>query len=131
VRFDRAVDDAHAGDGAAISVVVRVEDQRAKRGIGVALGRGHALHDRLEQLVNADPFLRAHEQDVVRIGADQVVHFLLSPFRLGARQVDLVEDRYDLEARIEREKEIRQRLRLNALRRVDDEDRALAGGKGT
>ena len=71
-------------------------------------------------------FLRAHEEDVVRIGADQVVHFLLAPLRLGARQVDLVEDRNDLEPGIEREEQVRQRLRLNALRRVDDEDRAFA-----
>ena len=57
------------------------------------------------------------------------MHFLLTPLRLGARQVDLVEDRNDLEPRVEREEQIRERLRLDALRRVDDEDRALARGE--
>ena len=55
--------------------------------------------------------------------------FLLATLGLGARQIDLVEDRDDLEPRVHREKEIRQRLRLNALRCVDDEDRALARGE--
>ena len=63
------------------------------------------------------------------IGADQIVHFLLAPLRLGAGQVDLVEDRDDLEPGVHREEEIRQRLRLDPLRRVDDEDRALARGE--
>ena len=63
------------------------------------------------------------------IGADQVVQLLLAPLGLRARQIDLVEDRDDLEARVEREKEIRERLRLNPLRGVDDEDRALARGE--
>ena len=63
------------------------------------------------------------------IGADQVVHFLLATLGLGAGQVDLVEDRDDLEPGVHREEEIRQRLRLDALRRVDDEDRALARGE--
>ena len=126
---DRAVDDAHARDGAAIAVVVRIEDQRAERRVRIALGRRHALHDRLEQLGDAEPFLGAHEQDVVGVGADQVVHFLLAALGLGAGKVDLVEDRDDLEPGVEREEEIRQRLRLDALRRVDDEDRALARGE--
>ena len=128
-RLDRAVDDAHARDGAAIPVVVRVEDQRAQRRVRVARRRRHARDDRLEQRVDADAFLRAHEQNVVGIGADEIVHFLLSPLGLGARQIDLVEDGNDLEAGVEREKEVRQRLRLNALRRVDDENRAFARGE--
>ena len=72
------------------------------------------------------PFLRAHEENVVGIGADEVVDFLLAPLRLGARQVDLVEDRDDLEPGVQREEQVRKRLRLDPLRRVDDENRALA-----
>ena len=121
--------DAHARNGAAVAIVVRIVDQRAERRVGIAFRRRHALDDRLEQLGNADAFLGAHEQDVVGIGADQVVHFLLAPFGLGAGKIDLVEDRDDLEPGVEREEQIRQRLRLNALRRVDDEDRAFARGE--
>ena len=63
------------------------------------------------------------------IGADEIVQLLLAPLGLGAGQIDLVQDGDDLEAGVHRQKEIRQRLRLNALRRVDDENRALAGGE--
>ena len=45
---------------------------------------------------------------------------------LGRRQVDLVEDRDDRQALAQREVDVGQRLGLDALRRVDDEDRALA-----
>jgi hypothetical protein len=57
------------------------------------------------------------------------VHFLLAPFGFGARQVDLVEHRDDFEPGIKRQVEVRQRLRLNPLRRVDDENRAFTRGQ--
>ena len=46
--------------------------------------------------------------------------------RSGGRQVDLVDDRHKLQPGVEREIGVRQRLRFNALRRVDDEHRAFA-----
>ena len=45
---------------------------------------------------------------------------------VGLRQVDLVHDRDDLEVVLDREVGVRERLRLDPLRRVDDEQRALA-----
>ena len=48
-----AVDHADVGDDAAVGVVDRVEDQRPRRGVGVAdRGRG-LLDDLVEQLVDA------------------------------------------------------------------------------
>jgi hypothetical protein len=46
--------------------------------------------------------------------------------RVGRRQVDLVEHRDDREVVLERQVEVRERLRLDALRGVDEQDRALA-----
>jgi hypothetical protein len=43
------------------------------------------------------------------------------------RQVDLVQDRDDLEVGLEREVEVRDRLRLHPLRGVDEQHRPLAG----
>ena len=45
---------------------------------------------------------------------------------VGRRQVDLVDDRDDREVRVAGEVEVRQGLRLDPLRGVDDEHRALA-----
>ncbi|MPM70118.1 hypothetical protein SDC9_117071 [bioreactor metagenome] len=50
--------------------------------------------------------------------------------RLGSGQVDLVEDRDDLQVGVEREVEVRQRLRLDALGGVDEQQGALAGIQG-
>ena len=44
-------------------------------------------------------------------------------------QIDLVDDRDDLEAVLDGEIGIRERLRFDALRRIDQEQRALAGGE--
>ena len=61
-------------------------------------GGGHPGHDRLEQLGDADAFLGADDgQDLLGLGADQVHDLLRALLGLGARQVDLVEDRNDLE----------------------------------
>ena len=45
-------------------------------------------------------------------------------------EIDLVDDGNDLEVVLEREIHIRDRLRLDALRRVDDENRSFACRKG-
>ena len=51
------------------------------------------------------------------------------PFRIGVRQVDLVDDGDDRQIVLEREVDVGHRLRLDALGRVDDQERALAGGQ--
>ena len=48
---------------------------------------------------------------------------------LGRRQVDLVQHRHDLDALLDRRVAVGDRLRLDALRRVDDQQRAFAGGE--
>ena len=48
---------------------------------------------------------------------------------LRARQVDLVDDRDDLEVVLDREIGVGERLRLDALRRVDQQQRAFARGE--
>ena len=74
-----------------------------------------------------DPLLGAGEDGVRGVEADDVLDLVAHPLRLGARQVDLVEHRDDREVVVEGEVDVGQRLRLHALRRVDDQDRALAG----
>ena len=49
--------------------------------------------------------------------------------RLRARQIDLVDDRDDLEVVVDGEIRVGQRLRLDALRGVDEQQRAFARGQ--
>ena len=128
-RTNRTVHDADARDRAAIAVVVRVEDEGAQGRVGITLRRRHARDDRIQQRVDAEALLRAHEQDVVRVRPDEIVHLLLATLRLRAGKIDLVENGNDFQPGVESEEEIGERLRLNPLRRVDNEDRALAGGE--
>ena len=60
------------------------------------------------------------------VDADHVLDLLLDAVGLGRRQVDLVEDRDDLVVGVDRLIDVGERLRLDALRGVDDEERALA-----
>ena len=55
----------------------------------------------------------------------------LPPRLLGlrARQIDLVDDRDDFEIVLDRQIRVRQRLRFDALRRIDQQQRAFARGK--
>ena len=92
-------------------------------------GGGHPGHDRLEQLRDAGALLGRDGQDLLPLGPDQVHDLLRALLGLGAGQIDLVEDRDDLETGVHREKEVAQRLRLDALRRVHHQDRALARGE--
>ena len=48
---------------------------------------------------------------------------------LGGGEVDLVDHRHDLMVVLDRLVDVGQRLRLDALRRVDHQQRALAGGE--
>ena len=90
-RLEDAVHDADAGDGAAIPVVVRVENEGAQRRFAIAPRSRHTLHHGLEQLGDADPLLGGDAQDLVGLGAQQVVDLLGAPVGLGAGKVDLVE----------------------------------------
>ena len=131
VLGEGAVDHAHVGDDAAVLVELRVEDQRPRRSLAIALGRWNASDDRFQDLAHAGAGLRRDPQDVVRLAADQVADLSGDPIRLGARQIDLVHHRDQLEPGLHRGVGVGDGLCLDALSRVDDQQRALAGGEAT
>ena len=126
---DLAVDDAHEAHDAAVGVVPGIEEERAQRRVGIALRRGDVRDDLLEDLVDADARLRRGQDGVVRVEADDVLDLLAHPLRLGRREVDLVDHREDVEVVVDGQVGVGQRLRLDALRGVDDENGALARGE--
>ena len=89
--------------------------------------RRNARYHRFQDVVDALAGLGAGKDRVVRRQPDDVFDFLDHPLRLGRRQVDLVEHRNHGYALLGRRIAIGDRLRLDALRRVDDQQRALAG----
>ena len=80
----------------------------------------------------SDTFKPGLGRDQDRIGGiepDHVLDLLLHLVGLGRRQIDLVEHRHDLVIVVERLVDVGERLRLDALARVDHQERALAGGE--
>src|SRR5262249_8914462 len=127
--LDLAVDHSDVGDDAAVHVVDGVEDHRAGRRLGVTDRGGQLSHDLVEQVVYAHAGLTRDPQTVIRIAADQVGKLLGVFLRLRGRQIDLVEHRDDLKIVLHRQVQVGQRLRLDALSRVDQQDGALARGQ--
>ena len=122
-----AVDDAHQDDDAAVGVEPGIEDQRAQRRVGRALGRRHQVDDVLQNFVNADALLGAGQHGIARVQADDGLDLLANALGLGRRQVDLVDDRNDLQVVMQRQVSIGERLRFHALRRIHHQQRAFAG----
>ena len=124
---DRPVHDPDEGDRAPVLVVHRVEDERPQRRVGIAPRRGDPGHDRLEDRLDPGPFLGGREQDFVGVDPHEVGDLVTSALGLGGRQVDLVDDGDDLEAGVQGEEQVRDRLGFHSLRGVDDEEGSFAG----
>ena len=93
------------------------------------LGAGKRVHDRFEHVLDALAGLGRDFQRVMRVEPDHVLDLLAHAIGLGGGQVDLVEDRHHLVIVVERLIDIGERLRLDPLRGVDHQQRALAGGE--
>ena len=78
-------------------------------------------------LRDADAGLRRDAQHALGLLAEQLAELLRGAVGIGLREVDLVRGRDDLEPAVDGEVRVGERLRLDPLRGVDDEQRALAG----
>ena len=120
------VDEDH---DAAVLVEPGVEDEAAEGAVGVALRGRDPLDDRLEDLVDPDAHLGRGRDRARGVDPDDVLDLLLGALGLGAGQVDLVQDRDDLEPRVRGEVRVREGLGLDPLARVHHQERPLAGGE--
>src|SRR5690606_21949357 len=93
----------------------RVEDQGAQGSIHFPGRRGDALDDCREDLLDPDPGFGAGGDDIFRITAQQVHDIVGNFFRIGTREVHLVQHGDDLQVVVEGEVEVGNGLRLNAL----------------
>ncbi len=92
---------------------------------GSPLGGGNAFDERFEQIRHALAGLGTDAHGIRRIDADDFLDLLADPVRVGGRQVDLVDDGQDLEALLHRGVAVGDALRLDALRGIDDQKRAI------
>jgi hypothetical protein len=130
--LQHAVDDAHQHDDAEIGVVPAVDQHRLERLGRVALARRRQLgDDRFQHLLDADAGLGRDQHGLGGIDADHLLDLLADALGLGGGQVDLVQDHDDLVVGVDRLVDVGQRLRLDALAGVDDQQRAFAGAQRT
>src|SRR5262249_46628559 len=117
--FLHAVDDPEQHDHPEIGIVPAVHQECFERRRRITFRRRQAMHDRFEHFGYIVAGL-GRDQDRIRgIEPDHVLDLLFDFFRLGRRQIDLVEHRYDLVVVIDRLINVGERLRLDALRGID------------
>ncbi len=87
------------------------------------------MDDRFEHVRHAETAFRADGQGVLGGNRQHGLDLLFDVFRLRGGQVDLVDYRNDGEIVARCQERVGDGLRLDSLARVDDEQRAFAGGK--
>ena len=122
-----AVYHAHVDNRAAVGVILAVENQTLQGSFPVSLRRGNVVYDHLEHSVDVDAVFGRDLGRVHRRKANHVLNFVLDLLGSCRGQVDLIDDGQHFKAIVDGKVGVRERLRLNALRRVDNQHRALAG----
>ena len=125
-RLQLAVEHAHVRDDALVSVEIGIEAQRLQRRRARRLRRRNALDDRLQNFINANPLLGAGQNRRVARNGQNVLQLFPGLRDIRMRQVNFVDDGDDGEILLHRQVHVGDRLRLDALRRVNDEQRAFA-----
>ena len=115
------------GDDATERVEDGVENQCLQRRIGVARGRRDALHHCLQNRLDALTRLSAGAKNLLALASQQFHDFVLHLVGHGRGHVDFVDDGDDFEVVLDGHVEVRDGLRLHALRGVHHEQRTLAG----
>src|SRR6202022_1163771 len=128
-RTPRALQYPNVRHDPPVGVELGVEDQGAQWGGGVSRGGRDPMHHRLQDLLGPDALAGAGGDDRFGRQPDPLLDLFSDQFRVPLRKVDLVDDRDDRQIVVERLVYVRQRLRLDPLRGVDDQDGAIARGQ--
>src|SRR5690606_12335157 len=107
-----------------------VVDERAQGSPPVTLGRRDEVDHGLQDLLHADPVLGGGHDGDGGVEADDLLDLLLDLFRVCGREVDLVDDRDDLQIVFQGHVDVREGLRLNPLGGIHHQQGALTGGEG-
>ena len=125
----RAVEDPAMDHRSPEGVVLGIEDQGGQRRRRIALGRRDPLDDGLEDLLDARSLLGGTLQMGVRVESQFRVDLLDDPLHVRRGEVDLVDHRDDRQIVLHGEVEVGERLGLDALGGVDQQQHPFAGGQ--
>ena len=103
-----------------------VVDECPQRRLGIAGRRRNTLDDRPQHVIDPLAGLAAGPDHVGRVGAKSMLHLGDHVVWAGRREIDLVEHRHDGQLVLHRQEGIGNRLRLDALKRIDEQNRSFA-----
>ena len=126
--LDGALEHADVDDNALVAVVDGVEDQRFQRRGGSPVGRD-VLGDTFQHIFDADAQLGGNTGRLHAGQADDILDLFGNGVRVGAGQIDLVQDGHDLQVMVKRQIAVGQCLGLHALAGVHHQYGTLAGGQ--
>ena len=124
-----AIEDPDVRDHALVRVVFRIEDESPQRLGGVPARRRYPLDYRLQDTLDALAVLGRRHQYLVVPEPECLLHLFGDALRFGHVQVDLVDDRDDLQVMLDGEIDVGKRLGLDTLGRVHYQERPLARGQ--
>ena len=127
--FNRAGEHADVADYALVGVENAVENEGADGGIVGKAGRGNAVDNGVENFVYAYARFAARQNCVFGGNRQNVLDLFFAEVWLRAWQIDLVDYGDNFEVLRNRQVGVRHRLRLDSLRGVDEQNRALARGE--
>jgi len=126
---DSTLKDAHIDDNALVAVIDRVKNQGLQRLVRIADGGGDLPRYGLQHILDADAELGGNAGRLHAGQADDILNLLGHGVGVGAGQIDLVQDGYDLQIMVKRQIAVGQRLGLHALAGVHHQYGTLAGGQ--
>ena len=112
---------------ALVCVVVGVEDKCAQRRVKWATRCGNARDECLKNFGNADASLRRREDHLFSWNGEGVFKLAHHHLGIGSGEIDLVEHWNDHQAELHRQVHVGERLRLDPLARINDEDGTVTG----
>ena len=125
-----AVLDPHQRDHPEVVVEPGVDDQRLQRGLAVALGRRDFLHQVFQRILHAQARFGAHQAGIGGVDADNLLYLFLDLVGVRLGEVHLVEDGQHFQTLLYGGIAVGDRLGLDALAGVHDQQRALTGRQG-
>ncbi len=128
--LQRSVHDPYVSDDAAERIKDRVEDKGLERCFGITTRGGDTLYDGLHDVWNTDSGLAGGFDDVFAFTAGKFDHLIGHFFNAGRLHVYFIEHGDDLQVVLQGQEQVRDRLRLDALGGVYQQQRTLTGGDG-
>ena len=106
-QFQAPIDYAQQNDDTAVWIEPGIEDERPQRQVDIATRRRHQMHNGFQRFRNPDALLGAYQNRVLCIEPDQRFNLFANPLRFRGRQIDLVQDRNNLQVVLQRQIRVR------------------------